>query len=135
MSPDPLERLLVDAQQIARDDLADVLAPYIGLTKSGEVVLTEDAAALSAANRVIAVLLSLWAAHLLELRPTPGATPSDLVTLSGLPAGTVRPKLSELSRQRLVAKDGHQYVIPMATVRLAAAQLSAARVPARRKAS
>lgn len=124
MGSDPLERLMVDEQAIAREDLAVVLAPYVGITKSGEIILTEDASRLNAATRLLAVLLAVWAAHLLGVRPRAGATPTELVELSGLPSGTVRPKLSELRKRRLVTKQGADYLVPLASVRLAAATLA-----------
>ncbi|MCU1460207.1 MAG: hypothetical protein JWO37_282 [Acidimicrobiales bacterium] len=126
MGGDPLERLVVDEQTIAREELAEVLAPYVGITKSGGLVLTEDAATLNAATRMLAVMLALWAAEWLGLRASNGASPNELTELSGLPSGTVRPKLSELSKRRLVAKRGTGYEIPLASVRLAAAVVSGA---------
>jgi hypothetical protein len=127
MKADPLETLLVDEETIAREELAELLAPYVGITKAGGLVLTDNVTSLKAADRLIAVLLGAWAANLLGLRPRAGATPGELVALSGLPAGTVRPKLSELTKRCLVAKQGSEYVVPLASVRLAAAVLEGAR--------
>lgn len=136
MGIDPLESLYVDEQAIAREGLAEVLSPYVGITKTGGLVLTEAAASLNASDRVLVVLLALWAAHLLGVRPKTGATPTELTALSGLPSGTVRPKLSALSKKRLIAKEGADYVIPLSSVRLAAATVSdASKGISRRRAS
>ncbi|HEX7133467.1 MAG TPA: hypothetical protein VF228_12890, partial [Iamia sp.] len=72
---------------------------------------------------ILVVLLGLRAAHLLGLRSSWGATPTQLAHLAGMPTGTVRPKLSALSKERLVSKDGHEYLVPAAVVRLVAARL------------
>jgi hypothetical protein len=136
MSTDPLEALIVDEEAVARQVLADVLAPYVGIARSGDLVLTDAAARLTTADRLLAVLLATQAAHLLGVRSQAGATPTGLVALSGLPAGTVRPKLSELAKRRLVVKEGPNYVVPLPVIRIAASILQSAQgASSRRRAS
>lgn len=127
MGSDPLAVLVVDENEIAQDALAEALAPYVGITKSGGLVLTERVTELTAASRMLVVLLATWAANLLGYRARPGAPPAELVDLSGLPAGTVRPKLSELSKRGLVVKRGAEYAIALSSVRLALAAVAAGR--------
>ena len=119
MSADPLEDLVVDEMALAKEHLAKGLAPYVGLTERGEVVFTEAARQLTAAKRLLAVLLAMRAGRVLGLRREAGATPVELSACTGIPAGTVRPKLAELRRAHLVSKEGGRYVVPIASIRLA----------------
>jgi DNA-binding IclR family transcriptional regulator len=62
---------------------------------------------------------------MIGIRSESGATPSQLVQLTGLPPGTVRPKLSELVKLRLVAKRGDAYEVPIHSISRALKALSA----------
>ena len=120
---DPLASLLIDETEMARDELAEALRPYVRLTRSGDFVFEDSFDSLPAKARVACVLLALKAGHLLGLRDEPGAAPQEIVAKSGLPPGTVRPKLSELLRDRVTEKQRGRYSIPAYGMRKAAALL------------
>lgn len=109
---DALEGLIVDEEQIARTELAEGLRPYLRLTRGGELVFEPAFDALKAQQKVCVTLLGVRAAALMGLRDDAGSSPTELVQLSGLPPGTIRPKLSELLKLRLVAKKADRYEIP-----------------------
>lgn len=121
---DPLKDLVVDEASFARDELARALKPYVQLGREGGLWLLEPFDGLPARAKVICVLLAVKAQYLLDFRATDGAQPQELVDLSRMAAGTVRPKLSELNRSRLVAKTGSGYTIPDPMSRRALAELT-----------
>jgi hypothetical protein len=108
---DPLSALLVDENDVARDELAAGLAPFVQLTKQGGLLPLAQFDALNSANKVLTLLLAIKAMKMLELRETERVGPAELIAISGMAPGTVRPKLSALSSKRLIAKDGHEYWI------------------------
>lgn len=109
---DPLQALLVDETEIAREELASGLSPFVRLTSSGALVLEPSFEALGARQKVLCALLALKALHLLELREKPTAGPAEISSASGIPSGTVKPRLRELASDRLVIADGGRYEIP-----------------------
>lgn len=108
---DPLSALLVDEDEVARDELATGLAPYIQITKQGGLLPKPAFEGLSAADKVLTLLLSIKAMKMLGLRDDERVGPAELIELSVMPGGTVRPKLSALAGKRLIVKDGHEYWI------------------------
>lgn len=120
---DPLQELLVDEGAVARDELAQALRPYVQLGADGGLWLRETFDGLPARSKVLCLLLAIKAQSLLGLREADGAQPQELIDASGMAAGTVRPKLSELRKARLVAKSGNLYLVPDPVVRRAQAQL------------
>jgi len=110
-TPDPLSALLVDEEDVARDELAAGLAPFIQITKQGGLLPRSSFDGLSAADKVLTLLLSIKAMKMLELRDSERVGPAELIELSGMPGGTVRPKLSALTRKRMIVKDDHAYWI------------------------
>jgi hypothetical protein len=113
-SGDPLEDLLVDENAFARETLASALSPLLRLSRSGDLFFEPGFSELKALQQVLTILLGLKAAEMLGIRESASATPGEVVELSGMAAGTVRPKLSELVRQRLILrrKDGG-YEVPV----------------------
>jgi hypothetical protein len=124
--PDPLTSLVVDEAELAREELADVLRPYLRFTGSGSLVMEPEFDRITTAQQVCCVLLALRAAHLMGLRERPGATPREIVELSGMAPGSVRPKLSRLLRDRVLAKEGDDYLVPAQAMRRGAALVSGA---------
>jgi hypothetical protein len=118
---DPLTALIVDEADVAREDLASALGPLLRLTAKGSVVLEEGFDRLKAEQKVCAVLLGVRAAHLLELRAASDASPKEIAELSGMAGGTVRPKLMELVRRRVVRASKGRYEVPIPRLRAAVA--------------
>jgi hypothetical protein len=108
---DPLIGLLVNESALAREELAEGLAPRLQLTEEGGLWLLPGFEELTSVNKVLCLLLAVKAMKMLGLRESDRVSPSDLVGLSGMPAGTIRPKLSHLAEKRLIGRDKHQYWI------------------------
>ncbi|MDQ3916313.1 MAG: hypothetical protein M3323_13465 [Actinomycetota bacterium] len=109
---DRLTALVVKDEEFVRDELAAALEGKVRFTEGGSLILDDGFPGLSTAQKVACILLACRAAHLLGLRNSSGATPGQVVEMSGMAPGSVRPKLSQLAKQRLVAKEGSEYVIP-----------------------
>jgi hypothetical protein len=84
--------LVIDTADVAREELARVLEPYVRLTREGELVLQPAFEDLAARERLIAALLAVRAGELLGLRSAPGASPHEIERLTGMAEGTVRPR-------------------------------------------
>jgi hypothetical protein len=110
-SQDPLAALLVNEDSIAREELAAGLAPFVQLTEQGGLWPLPPFEGLASANKVLCLLLAVKAMAMLGLRDSDRAAPGELVEMSGMPAGTVRPKLSKLAGKRLVVKGDREYWI------------------------
>lgn len=102
---DPLKALLLDAVEANRARLAQALHDVLGVdTKSGGIVLKPGFNSLDTGRRVLAYLLGALAAKLLDLRETEEVQPIELQQRTGMPKGTVNPKLSQLHKDRRVSK-------------------------------
>jgi DNA-binding transcriptional ArsR family regulator len=128
VSRDPLEDLLADENAFARETLASALSPLLKLSRSGDLFLEPAFSRLKARQQVLTILLGLKAAEMLGIRESAATTPGEVVELSGMAPGTVRPKLSELLRQRLIVrrKDGG-YEVPVSAANQALDSLQAAK--------
>jgi hypothetical protein len=103
--------------------LATALAPYVQLSEDGQIWPLEPFEGLKSAEKVLCLVLALKAAAMLGLRDEEGVSPGELVALSGMPAGTIRPKLSELVGNRLLAKTNAIYSLSAPAARRAIALL------------
>jgi len=120
---DPLASLIVDEDSIAREELAAGLKPYVQLSKKGGLWLQTPFDELDSATKVLCLLLAIKAQAMLDLRESDQASPAELIEISGMPGGTVRPKLSKLVEKRFLAKADREYRVPPAAVRKALAEL------------
>ena len=112
---DPLEDLLLDANEVDRTQLAQALEGILGVDKeTGRVVLKPGFNALDTKRRVLAFLLGAKVAQLLELLPSESVGPKELEKQTGMPHGTVAPKLSQLLDDKLITKTstGGYHVAP-----------------------
>jgi DNA-binding transcriptional ArsR family regulator len=111
-----LKDLVVDESAFDQEALAEALLNYVRLGRAGEMRPGPKWERLSRLGRVLAVLLSLKAAWVLEMRKEDGGAASEITALSGLPGGTVRPKLRALRERGLIeqTKDGRYRVGAMA---------------------
>jgi len=116
---DSLDDLVVDHSAIARGDLARALQPFVRFTGEGQLWLEAGFDDLPADQRVLCVLLAVQGLHILGYRDTDQVTPAEVVELSGMASGTVRPKLSALLKQRRIAKNGARYSLPIHSARRA----------------
>lgn len=114
-SKDPLESLLLDAAEVDRTTLAQALGGILGVdTETGRVVLKPGFNELDTRRKVLAFLLGMKAASLLGKTENEAVTNKDVIQQTGMPSGTVNPKLKELRDRRLVSQSttGLHYVAP-----------------------
>lgn len=113
---DPLQQLLVDAQEVDRSAIAGVLKGIMSIDSStGRLVLAPGFIALDATRKILAVLLGQKAAALLKVVEAEALTNKQTIELSGLPSGTVAPTLRRLKELHLVDQDNNKaYYIPNA---------------------
>lgn len=103
---DPLESLLIDAAQVNRAEIAEVLRDIIAIdSKTGGVVFRYGSKGMAARDKIIAYLLGRKVSHLLEKIQVEGAKPKTIIEDTGIAAGTVHPSLKELREDRLVSQD------------------------------
>jgi hypothetical protein len=103
----PLEGLLVDADEVNLDLLASGLRPYVAIdSKTGALHFRPDYSSLQARNKVLVCLLGQKASALLGKTESEVSTPKAVEVATGLPGGTVRGKLLELKNARLITADG-----------------------------
>ncbi len=113
MSDDPLDNLLLDAQEIDRASLARALHDFVGIDKvTGKVVLKPGFNKLNSRQKILAYLLGKKVAKLLGRNDSEVVAPKDIPTETGIPKGTVHPKLRELLESRVVSqtKEGEYYI-------------------------
>jgi hypothetical protein len=115
MVQDPLTGLLLDASQVDRVRLASALQDVLGVdTETGLVVMKPSYTHMTTRHKVLAYLLGRKAAVLLGRAAAEAASPKVICTETGMPSGTVNPKLRELMRDRLVSRteSSEYYVAP-----------------------
>ncbi len=110
-----LEELVIDTQELDRELVAGLLAPYLRLDRrSGDVVPLPSWEEVPTEGRVLLYLLARRAMRALNL-PISGAaaTPIEIERATGIPGGSVRPALRRLLKSHAVAKSsGTGYIVP-----------------------
>ncbi|MGH2828620.1 MAG: hypothetical protein ACRDKF_16795 [Actinomycetota bacterium] len=117
---DPLAELLLDADEVDRAQLAQALRGILGIDNaSGRVVLKPAFNDLDASRKTLAYLMGAKVAALLNKSDTEAVTPTQLSKSTGMPKGTVNPKLTRLHEERLVSKtkSGAYYLEPHQVLR------------------
>lgn len=115
MTDDPLSELLLDADEVDRSQLAQGLRDLLGIdNKTGRVVLKPMFNDLDTRRKVLAYLMGAKVAALLGKADDEIVTPTDLSKRTGMPRGTVNPKLAQLHEDRIVSKtkSGAYYLEP-----------------------
>jgi hypothetical protein len=108
---DPLEALLVDENTVAREELAKGLAPFLQLTNEGSVLPLPSFDDLDSKTKVLCALLGIKALAMLGRRESDRVSPAELIEMTNMAPGTVRPKLSKLAEERLITKADGAYWI------------------------
>lgn len=123
---DPLKELLLDADEVDRAQLAKALKIYLGIdSKSGRVVLKPGFKKLSTRNRVLVYLLGCKVSTILGLIDSEEVAPKEIPKETGLPEGTVYPKLKELKEDRLISQnDSSKYYVAPHQILTAIEQLN-----------
>lgn len=113
MSDDPLSNLLLDAEEIDRASLARALYAYVGIdNNSGKIIQKASFSKLNSRQKVLTYLLGKKVAKLLGKIEIELTLPKDITDETGIPKGTVNPKLRELVDNRFVSqtKEGEYYI-------------------------
>lgn len=124
MAQDPLDQLFVKSEQVEGEQralLAQLILPYASINAdTGDVHFKSTFDDLSSKQRILIYLLCRLA---LSTRPkttfTLAVSPVEIEKATMLPGGTVRPKLGELVRDRIVIKSGDGYSVPAASLQRA----------------
>src|SRR5437868_2364903 len=99
MTEDPLSKLLLDSEEVDRASLARALHEYVGVdNKDGKVVLKPSFNKLTVRKKLLAYLLGKKVAKLLGKVENELTAPKEVTLQTGMPKGTVNPKLRELSQ-------------------------------------
>ena len=113
-SIDPLEKLVVDDEEIDRTLLSEVLAPYVRISKkAGQPVFTPEFSRLSEGGKILVYLLARQAATTLGLSSEgSAATPKEVSASTGVKYGTAKPTLVGLVRKGFLSSVGGEYSVP-----------------------
>jgi hypothetical protein len=106
---------LLDADKVDRAHLAQALGNLLGVDdESGRVVCKPGFNRLNSRHKLVACFLGRKAAILLGRSEVEEVAPKDIPGETGLPKGTVYPKLKELREARLVSQtaSGDYYISP-----------------------
>lgn len=111
---DPLRQLLVDATEINKQSLAQVLKGRVSIdTETGRLLLMPGYSSLDARRKVLVVLLARKASHLLGKVDTETFTNAEITEETGLRPGTAAPSLKSLKELLLVDQDEERaYYVP-----------------------
>ena len=126
---DPLEQIYVRPEQVVGEQralLAQLIFPFAGVNpESGDVHFKPTADDLTAKQKILVFLLCRLA---LSTRPntifTAAASPIEIEKATMLPGGTLRPKLRELVKTRVVVKSGDGYYVHVSSLHRAKEILS-----------
>jgi len=111
---DVLEDLVVDATEVDRSLLREVLAPYMRLAReTGKPIPTAGFSGLSASGKIIVYALSRKAGCALGLTSGPEmATPKEISDATGVKNGTTKPTVIALAKKGLLASENGHYFVP-----------------------
>jgi hypothetical protein len=109
-----LKALVVSAESIAQDKLAEALSGIFSIVEnSGEVLPLSPVSKMDVPTQIIAYLLALRAAVILKYRNNATATPEEISSALGLDIQRTREALSRLKRNFFSrAKDGYEIPLP-----------------------
>jgi hypothetical protein len=131
MTEDPLERLLVTQDEVNREMLAEVLAPYVKIAKeSGSIVQLPAFGQLTNAEKILIFLLARKAAKSLGVKiEREEVSPKEISNMTGINYDSVKPTVSALAKKRILHKAGELYFVPGHAVLTVKEMLPLARRP------
>ena len=120
LSGDPLDQLVMKAEEVegeARKLLADLLTPHVRMDPDmGKIYFVPYPPKLNTKQTVLVYLLAKLALAQKSEKFDPVATAKDVEEATGLPGGSVRPKLTELFRERIIAKSEAGYFVEVSSL-------------------
>jgi hypothetical protein len=112
---DPLDRLIMNTDEIdgeSRKMLAEMLEPHVKIDPdTGKVYFVPYPPKLNTKQHVLVFLLAKLALSQKNEALDPVYTAKGVEEGTGLPGGTVRPKLSELFNERIISKGDNGYFV------------------------
>lgn len=114
ITQDPLKGLIFNDTEVDRGMLFEILQPYVGFGKSGEIIFKGEYGNLRESNKLLILLLCQKAKKLLGLSETEALKPATLHELSGVNYSSVRSYLSQFASQKSkkIIKDKGEYRVP-----------------------
>lgn len=109
---DPLSQLVIDADELDRQKLTELLNGYCVIAKDGQIRAITNFPSLDTTSKIVAILLAQKAVNALGFSDTDQISPKQIELISGLPGSTVRGKLGGLREQRVVESINGKYSIP-----------------------
>jgi hypothetical protein len=126
-SKDPLDQLVMKATEIEgehRKLLADLLKPHVRMDPdTGRVYFISHPPHLNTKQHVLVFLLAKLALAQKNDKLNFITSAKDVEDATGLPGGTVRPKLGELFKERIVSKSPTGYFVEVTNLHKARAIL------------
>ncbi len=115
MTDDPFAKLVRTQEELDNEEkrhLADLLEPYVWVNPAKNTVsFRHDAPNMSPTQRVVAFLLARRVLELINPETIGDVSPRDVEAGTGLPGGTVRPKLLELTEEKILVHIDRTYKI------------------------
>lgn len=112
-SPQVLEDLLVDEEQMNRELLANLLDEYVRIgNESGSLITRPAFKELTAKRKIVVVLLAQRASHELGKANSEWLSPSEISEISGIKSGTIYPSIRDLEEEGIAESDDGSYHIP-----------------------
>lgn len=112
---DPLDEVITKSDEVEGDYrrlLADLLKPHIRIDpEKGSIYFMGQPPKLNTKQHVLTFLLAKLAMSQKNPEIAPIATSKEIEEGTGLPGGTVRPKLSELFNEKVISKGSSGYFI------------------------
>jgi hypothetical protein len=112
---DPLDQLVMKTEDVEgsyRIMLAEILAPHIRIDpETGNIYFVPSPPKLNTKQHVLVFLLAKLALSQMNSKLEPIASGKEIEEGTGLPGGTVRPKLAELFRERAISKTPAGYFV------------------------
>lgn len=109
---DPLTQLVIDADELDRQKLSELLNGYCGISKDGEIRPVTNFPSLDTTSKILAILLAQKAVHALGYSDSDQIPPKKIESITGLPGSTVRNRLIDLRQRRIVDSLNGNYSIP-----------------------
>lgn len=117
---DPLDQLVMKAEEVEgeyRKLLANILKPHVRIDPdTGKVYFVHSPPRLTTKQHVLVYLLAKLALAQKNEKLDPVASAKDTEDATGLPGGTVRPKLTELFKEHVISKSDAGYFVEAANL-------------------
>ncbi len=110
MNKDPLDVVFGELEELegpAREKLARLIVPFVKIhAESGKIGFNQDASArLGPKQKILVFLLARLALSTRNPAHPAALPPKQIESETDMPGGTVRPKLADLVKERIVFKD------------------------------